>query len=222
AMKMMFATMLKNMKADIPRATAVDSEALVQKVIQGLIPTIQQIIPQALQQYIPQSAGNNIAAIPCAEVETAQDNYVKPVNKKEKAKVVKVELQSEVKQENVDLTKAVAADIDGDSDEEYTDEEWDFDDDEWVEQDTEADSKSGVKRVAVSFRQRLKFSSDKNRDYYADIKNAFCAQRNVAYRVCGSVEKIKFHNELIAVIGVAKRSLKLWLALDPAQFDVER
>ncbi len=120
---------------------------------------------------------------------------------------------------------AVAAD-----EEDETDEEWDMEEDE-DEDSLEAELMDDTfviepeqlpKKLPSNFRARLKESSDKNRVSYSIIKNEFCAQKSVAYRVCGRVEKIKFHGDIIAVIGVAKRSIKLWLALDPNDFDKDR
>ncbi|MDE5618049.1 MAG: hypothetical protein K2I79_01010, partial [Clostridia bacterium] len=65
AMKMMFATMLNNMKADIPRA-AQNTDDIVDKVVAKLLPAMQQMIPQAVQQMLPQSSegGKEIVYIP--------------------------------------------------------------------------------------------------------------------------------------------------------------
>jgi len=111
------------------------------------------------------------------------------------------------------------------------DEEWDTEDDEQdevyeaelMDDSVEPEETHDVpKRMPSNFRARLKVSSDKNRTTYAIIKNEFCAHKSVSYRACGRVEKVKFHGDLIAVIGVAKRSIKLWLALDPNEFDRDR
>jgi len=120
---------------------------------------------------------------------------------------------------------------DDEEDEMDMDEEWDTEDDEQdevyeaelMDDSVEPEEAHEVpKRMPSNFRARLKVSSDKNRTTYAIIKNEFCAQKSVSYRACGRVEKIKFHGDLIAVIGVAKRSIKLWLALDPNEFDRDR
>jgi len=118
-------------------------------------------------------------------------------------------------------------------DEDLEDDEWDTEDDEQDEayeaelmDDSLAEEPEVIadvpKRMPSNFRARLKVSSEKNRITYSIIKNEFCAQKGVSYRASGRVEKVKFHGDLIAVIGVAKRSIKLWLALDPNEFDRER
>jgi predicted transport protein len=38
----------------------------------------------------------------------------------------------------------------------------------------------------------------------------------------GRLEKVNYHGETIAMIGVVRKALKLWLALDPNAYDVER
>jgi len=118
-------------------------------------------------------------------------------------------------------------------DEDIEDDEWDTEDDEQDEvyeaelmDDSLAEEPEAAtevpKRMPSNFRARLKVSSEKNRITYSIIKNEFCAQKGISYRASGRVEKVKFHGDLIAVIGVAKRSIKLWLALDPNEFDKER
>ncbi|MDE7372566.1 MAG: uL15 family ribosomal protein, partial [Clostridia bacterium] len=105
-------------------------------------------------------------------------------------------------------------------------EEWDSildedDDDNFVESViVEADGT--VRKIYPNFRMRLKESSDKNREWYAAIKNLFCSQKGVTYRVYKRVEKIRYQGQVIAVIGIAKRSIKLWLALKPFEYDARR
>ncbi|MCM1306753.1 MAG: uL15 family ribosomal protein, partial [Firmicutes bacterium] len=105
-------------------------------------------------------------------------------------------------------------------------EEWDSildedDDDNFVESVIiEADGT--VRKSSPNFRMRLKESSDKNREWYAAIKNLFCSQKGVTYRVYKRVEKIRYQGQVVAVIGIAKRSIKLWLALKPYEYDARR
>ncbi|MDE6565484.1 MAG: uL15 family ribosomal protein, partial [Clostridia bacterium] len=86
---------------------------------------------------------------------------------------------------------------------------------------TEATVKKVIK-LPPNFRARLKMSSDKNREVYVSLKNLLCSKRGLTFRVCGRVEKVKYKGELIAVIGVATKHIKLWLALDPTAFDKRR
>ncbi|MDE7372797.1 MAG: uL15 family ribosomal protein, partial [Clostridia bacterium] len=84
------------------------------------------------------------------------------------------------------------------------------------------ESDGTVRKVSPNFRMRLKQSSDQNREWYTAIKNLFCSQKGVTYRVCKRVEKIRYQGNVIAVIGIAKRSIKLWLALKPYEYDARR
>ena len=86
---------------------------------------------------------------------------------------------------------------------------------------TEATVKKTVK-LPANFRARLKITSEKNREAYVKLKNLLCAQKGITFRVSGRVEKIKYKGELIGVIGVATKHLKLWLALDPNGYDKKR
>ena len=119
----------------------------------------------------------------------------------------------------------VAADRDEDDDTDDEEEEWDSildeDDDDFVEA-VIIEEDGTVKKTYPNFRMRLKQSSDKNREWYAAVKNLFCSQKGVTYRVYKRVEKIRYQGQVIAVIGIAKRSIKLWLALKPYEYDARR
>ncbi|MDE5617858.1 MAG: uL15 family ribosomal protein, partial [Clostridia bacterium] len=216
--------------SDTPHFTE-DLRTIVTEVVTAMLPTIQQQLAQSNNNsrvaYIEAapSSDSEQAAATVTEISSAKKQPVKAKRVKTDTAAVS-DSDSAAADYSVPVTNVDNDNEEGEelSDDYVVDDEWDFDDEEWnVEDSSEVEGEGGKKRRAsCNFRQRLKLSSDKNRIYYAAVKNVFCAQRNVAYRVCGRVEKIKYHNELIAVIGVAKRSLKLWLALDPAQFDEER
>ena len=129
-------------------------------------------------------------------------------------------------QRQMDQMAYLSADELDDEDFDDDEEEWDSildedDDDNFVESVIiEADGT--VRKVSPNFRMRLKESSEKNREWYAAIKNLFCSQKGVTYRVCKRVEKIRHQGQVIAVIGIAKRSIKLWLALKPYEYDARR
>ncbi len=112
-------------------------------------------------------------------------------------------------------------DDDLDDDEEEWDSILDEDDDDFVEA-VIIEEDGTVKKTYPNFRMRLKQSSDKNREWYAAVKNLFCSQKGVTYRVYKRVEKIRYQGQVIAVIGIAKRSIKLWLALKPYEYDARR
>ncbi len=118
-----------------------------------------------------------------------------------------------------------AADRDDDDDFDDDEEEWDSildeDDDDFVDA-VIIEEDGTVKKTYPNFRMRLKQSSDKNREWYAAVKNLFCSQKGVTYRVYKRVEKIRYQGQVIAVIGIAKRSIKLWLALKPYEYDARR
>ncbi|MDE7373310.1 MAG: hypothetical protein K2N18_04525, partial [Clostridia bacterium] len=123
------------------------------------------------------------------------------------------------------ITNTVYVEREADDDDDDEDEEWDsvFDDyDDSFAEATFVDNDGNVKKVYPNFRMRLKESSDKNREWYTVIKNLFCSQKGVTYRVYKRVEKIRYQGNVIAVIGIAKRSIKLWLALKPYEYDARR
>ncbi|MCM1306944.1 MAG: uL15 family ribosomal protein [Bacteroides sp.] len=122
-------------------------------------------------------------------------------------------------------TVYVEKDSDDDDDDDDEEEEWDSvlddDDDDFLEAIVMEDDGT-VRKAYPNFRMRLKESSDKNREWYTAIKNLFCSQKGVTYRVYKRVEKIRYQGQVIAVIGIAKRSIKLWLALKPYEYDARR
>jgi ribosomal protein L15 len=77
------------------------------------------------------------------------------------------------------------------------------------------------KSIPSNFRVRLKLTSDKNRAMYVVLKNKFNSFKGLSFRMCGRVEKVHYLGNPIAYIGVIRRSLKLWLGLNPYAFDEE-
>jgi ribosomal protein L18E len=77
------------------------------------------------------------------------------------------------------------------------------------------------KRNPSNFRVRLKASSDKNKEFYVQLKNYISGYRDVKFRMVGNTERVIYNDEMVAYIGTTKRSLKLWLALNPQDYDVE-
>jgi len=120
-------------------------------------------------------------------------------------------------------------DFDDEEDNDYYDEEDDF-----YEQELAADGEAqpvyeaevlldeAKPRIPSNFRMRLKVSSVKNHDAYVAIKNKLCSKKEITFRISGRTEKVKYHGEVIAIIGVARKSLKLWLALDPNSIEQSR
>ncbi|MCM1306786.1 MAG: uL15 family ribosomal protein [Firmicutes bacterium] len=123
------------------------------------------------------------------------------------------------------VTNTVYVEKEADDDDDDDEEEWDSildeDDDDFLEA-VIVEEDGTVKKASPNFRMRLKESSDKNREWYAAIKNLFCSQKGVTYRVYKRVEKIRYQGQVVAVIGIAKRSIKLWLALKPYEYDARR
>jgi hypothetical protein len=125
----------------------------------------------------------------------------------------------------------------GDDDDDEVDidvDEWSDDEDFYEEVDadgkvvkTDLEVESAIpeekrNRIPSNFRTRLKLSSDKNKSYYTVIKNKLNSYRGVTFRMYGRVEKVSYLGNPIVYIGVVRRALKLWLALNPYDFDVDR
>jgi len=121
--------------------------------------------------------------------------------------------------------------------------EYDEDDEDWKEVDDDDDVADPDEAIATdieadplvfetaegkkpairsNFRVRLKATTDKNRGNYVILKNYINSQKEVTFRMSGRVEKVKHHGEVIAIIGLAKKSMKVWLALNPNNYDFNR
>ncbi|MDE7373321.1 MAG: hypothetical protein K2N18_04580, partial [Clostridia bacterium] len=90
------------------------------------------------------------------------------------------------------ITHTVYVERETDEEDSDDEEEWDSildEEDDFVEA-TIVEADGTVRKTTPNFRVRLKESSDKNREWYAAIKNLFCSQKGVTYRVYKRVEKI--------------------------------
>ncbi len=74
-------------------------------------------------------------------------------------------------------------------------------------------------RYDRSFTARLIQTSDKNKDYYSELKNELLRYRRVKSRVSWKQESFRKGRELKAKMEIRGKTLCLYLALDPAQFD---
>lgn len=99
------------------------------------------------------------------------------------------------------------------------DEEYGDDIDDMWEMDAEDDETSKERRLPPNFRMKLKLTCDFCRDAYTSIMNAFMSYKGITYRMSSGVQKIKHSGEVVAVVGVAARHLKVWFALDPLMLD---
>lgn len=75
-----------------------------------------------------------------------------------------------------------------------------------------------VTRYRRSFKSRL-IQDEKMQDFYTDIKNAFAELTGVKARLSRHCENFRFHAERIAKLNVGGKTLTLYLALDPQQYE---
>lgn len=74
-------------------------------------------------------------------------------------------------------------------------------------------------RYDRSFTARLIQTSDKNKDYYSELKNELLRYRRVKSRVSWKQESFRKGRELKAKMEIRGKTLCLYLALDPAKFN---
>ena len=75
-----------------------------------------------------------------------------------------------------------------------------------------------VTRYRRSFKSRL-IQDEKMQDFYTDIKNAFAELTGVKARLSRHCENFRFHAGRIAKLNVGGKTLTLYLALDPQQYE---
>ena len=270
AMKIMLANMMGRQQSDgnMGYAAMDDTDLLVQKVIAGLLPAVQQMMPEATAYLAAPSEKNdelialveeqkalveeqneemrNMAAAHSEEMRAMTEKMCElqeqltymsqerceavllpdtAVAADQSEEIKSLNAKMDLMQQKMDMMSAMSVDDLDDDDLDDDEEEWDSildeDDDDFVEA-VIIEEDGTVKKTYPNFRMRLKQSSDKNREWYAAVKNLFCSQKGVTYRVYKRVEKIRYQGQVIAVIGIAKRSIKLWLALKPYEYDARR
>lgn len=75
-----------------------------------------------------------------------------------------------------------------------------------------------VTRYRRSFKSRL-IQDEKMQDFYTDLKNAFAELTGVKSRLSRHCENFRYHAARIAKLNVGGKTLTLYLALDPAQYE---
>ena len=115
------------------------------------------------------------------------------------------------------LAAAEADDDDDDDDDKDDDGDDDKDDDEEV-----TDDATGLKIVVHyrrSFMARLIQSQDKVQDYYTGLKNVLLSFEGVKSRVSWNYDSFNRGRKQLAKINIRGKSLMLYLALDPKEFE---
>ena len=216
AMKLMLANIMGRAQTDgMPTFSSMeDTDLIADKVFARLLPAVQQMMPEPTAYLAAPNEQNDEFRAIAAE----QNEEIKALT----AEVAAMREQLALQAVGSTVINTVENDDDDlDDDEEEWDSILDEDDDDFVEA-VIIEEDGTVKKTYPNFRMRLKQSSDKNREWYASVKNLFCSQKGVTYRVYKRVEKIRYQGQVIAVIGIAKRSIKLWLALKPYEYDARR
>ena len=216
AMKLMLANIMGRAQTDgMPTFPSMeDTDLIADKVFARLLPAVQQMMPKPTAYLAAPNEQNDEFRAIAAE----QNEEIKALT----AEVAAMREQLALQAVGSTVINTVENDDDDlDDDEEEWDSILDEDDDDFVEA-VIIEEDGTVKKTYPNFRMRLKQSSDKNREWYAAVKNLFCSQKGVTYRVYKRVEKIRYQGQVIAVIGIAKRSIKLWLALKPYEYDARR
>ncbi|MCQ2409610.1 MAG: hypothetical protein MJ068_03610 [Clostridia bacterium] len=107
--------------------------------------------------------------------------------------------------------------------EEDTDEADDTDDndeDETEEETIVAEDGTVIKiRYNKSFTAKLTLAPDNIKKYYNDIKNAFLSYKKVTARLSWPCDTINKGRDKLAVLSVRGKSLYLYMALDPAEYE---
>ncbi len=84
--------------------------------------------------------------------------------------------------------------------------------------DLPGDTEVGKKKIKT-FQEVLFDTSDKNKMFYSEIKNKLTSYRKVKSKFSKRNESFRHGRDLVARLGFAGKTLKLYLALDPNEFD---
>ncbi|MCM1306879.1 MAG: uL15 family ribosomal protein [Bacteroides sp.] len=203
---------MKNLKKQIAKGAdvSVDVDDLAKRVAEQMTPSQVNVNLDEIVSKVTEKVNSNNTTI----VQDVSDEKMQDVFNR----------MAQMQQKIDDMAFMSVDELDDDDfdDEEEWDSILDEDDDDNFVESVIIEADGTVRKISPNFRMRLKESSDKNREWYAAIKNLFCSQKGVTYRVCKRVEKIRYQGQVIGVIGIAKRSIKLWLALKPYEYDARR
>ncbi len=78
------------------------------------------------------------------------------------------------------------------------------------------------RKPTKSFEERLREAPAETLEMYSMIKNEFCGYENVKNRMCRTCESFRIGNKLVAKIKISTKSIRLYLALDPAAYDEKK
>lgn len=84
--------------------------------------------------------------------------------------------------------------------------------------DLPGDAEAGKKKIRT-FEDTLYETSDKNKMFYSQLKNQLTSFKKVKGKLSKRNESFRHGRELVAKMGFAGRTLKLYLALDPNEYD---
>jgi predicted transport protein len=209
-----------------------DFDALVDKVLAAIVPAVQQ-------RQVNANTDNVTASTDKPEQPKQSDTYIYNNNTApatsgvdDVAKAI-LDQQSKVMDQQTKMLEQQAALIeelkkkaltDPEDEDEWSDEdeEEDFYDTDIEDEDQEQVPENKRVRIPSNFRVRLKASSDKCKTFYTELKNGLNSYKGFTFRMSGRLEKVNYHGETILMIGVVRKALKLWLALDPNAYDFER
>ena len=115
-----------------------------------------------------------------------------------------------------------AASTDDDDPEDDDDSDGDDNDDDKVDDEEITDASTGLKIVVHyrrSFMARLIQSQDKIQDYYTGLKNVLLSFEGVKSRVSWNYDSFNRGRKQLAKMNIRGKSLMLYLALDPKEFE---
>jgi hypothetical protein len=211
-----------------------DFDALVDKVLAAIVPAVQQrqvnvntdnVTTSTDKPEQPKQSDTYIYNNNTAPATSGVDDVTKAILDQQ-SKVMDQQTKMLEQQAALieELKKKALTDPDDEDEDEWSDEdeEEDFYDTDIEDEDQEQVPENKRVRIPSNFRVRLKASSDKCKTFYTELKNGLNSYKGFTFRMSGRLEKVNYHGETIAMIGVVRKALKLWLALDPNAYDFER
>ena len=155
-----------------------------------------------------------------SEPETIEEEVEEPAEEVVE-EVVEEEVQEEVQEEPAEeVVEEVQEEPEDDNDEEETEETVEETPAEEVVEVNDAElSTPREKRYVKPFKNRILEANELTQEFYSTIKNELCSYRKVRARMSKSCESFRISRDLQAKLVMSSTTLKLYLALNPQDFN---
>ena len=195
--------------ADEAEETENNEKAAEEAVEEKAEETANETVEEAAEEVAEEAVEEKTEEAATAE-EITEDAEDAEVSGGPEVDVISTEGAEEADNENDNIVVPVIVDASADETEEADDEE--------ADEDGNA-SKFGKSRYVRTYASKLIQADDELKGYYSTIKNTFMSYKKVTCSVSREHERVRRGRTTIAIIKVRGKTILLYLALDPGQFE---